>query len=54
MDLRIGVLGHTVMQHKFKEKKHKEEKGGLARSFHLFDELGSSFLKIDNHIYSRN
>ena len=36
MDLRIGVLGHTVMQHKFKEKKHKEEKGGLARKIFIF------------------
>ena len=26
MDLRIGVLNHTVLQHKFKEKKIKEEK----------------------------
>jgi hypothetical protein len=28
MDLRIGVLSHTVLQHKFKEKKDGEI-GGL-------------------------
>lgn len=27
MDLRIGVLNHTVTQHKFKERKLKEERG---------------------------
>lgn len=26
MDLRIGVLNHTVMVHKFKEKKTQDEK----------------------------
>jgi estrogen-related receptor beta like 1 len=29
MDLRIGVLAHTVMQHKFKEKKNRDDKNGL-------------------------
>ena len=25
MDLRIGVLNHTVTSHKYKEKKNREE-----------------------------
>jgi len=38
MDLRAGVLSHTVMQHKVREKRNPEEAG-----------IGGNYFKV--HIY---
>lgn len=52
MDLRIGVLSHTVMQHKFKERKHRDDKGLLERKLKLYqaEDIKSIFLAGDELI----